>query len=80
MKVLISLEFEGLGDLIKEARISARKSVSSLANEADMTAANWYKIENEETKALPLETLLRLEEILNIQTDWKAALREQFHI
>jgi hypothetical protein len=31
-----------------------------------MTTMNWYKIEAEDTKALPIETLRRIEEVLGV--------------
>ena len=31
-----------------------------------MTPMNWYKIEAEETKGLPIETLRKIEELLGV--------------
>jgi hypothetical protein len=31
-----------------------------------MTTMNWYRIEAEETKALPIETLRRIEDVLGM--------------
>jgi hypothetical protein len=42
--------------------ITSVTSVSSYA----ISTPNWYKIESEETKALAIETLRRIEEVLNI--------------
>jgi DNA-binding Xre family transcriptional regulator len=36
-----------------------------LCREAEMTPTNWYRIEAEEVKVLPLETLRRIEKVLN---------------
>ena len=37
-----------------------------------MSAINWYKIEAEDTKAPPIATLRRIEEVLNV--DLKVSL------
>ena len=42
------------------------KLCKQLAASAGMTAANWYVIEAEEIKALPIETLRRIEEVLGV--------------
>jgi len=68
MKVrkVIDQDVSGLGARIKAARESDERSLTAICAEAKMTAANWYKIENEETKVLPLETLQKMEEVLGI--------------
>lgn len=68
MKVrkIVEREFPGLGTRIKQAREANSRSLIQLCAEIEMTPANWYKIENEETKFLPLETLRRIEGILQI--------------
>ncbi|WP_313950031.1 helix-turn-helix transcriptional regulator [Nostoc sp. FACHB-190] len=59
-------DFPGLGARIKQARESDSRSLIHLCAEIDMTPANWYKIENEETKVLPLETLRKIESVLQV--------------
>jgi transcriptional regulator with XRE-family HTH domain len=68
MKVrkVIEREFPGLGAKIKQARESDSRSLIQLCGEIDMTPANWYKIENEDTKVLPLETLRKIESVLKV--------------
>ncbi|HEY9628848.1 MAG TPA: helix-turn-helix transcriptional regulator [Coleofasciculaceae cyanobacterium] len=68
MKVrkVIEGSFPGLGAKIKQARESDTRSLIEICALIGMTTANWYKIEAEETKALPLETLRRIEEVLGI--------------
>lgn len=68
MKVrkVVEREFPGLGARIKEIREADRRSLTQICAEIGMTTANWYKIENEETKVLPLETLQKIEEVLGI--------------
>ncbi|ESA38470.1 xre family transcriptional regulator [Leptolyngbya sp. Heron Island J] len=73
MKVRKDVDFPGLGGRIKEAReelqrqqLPERLSVAKIATDAGMTPANWYKIENEDTKVLPLETLREIERVLGV--------------
>jgi len=71
MKVrkIVEREFPGLGARIKQAREANPRSLIQLCAEIDMTPANWYKIENEETKFLPLETLRRIEGVLEMDLE-----------
>ena len=55
-----------LGKKIKEARLSDQRSLAQICREIPMSPVNWYKIESEETKALPIETLRRIEQVLGI--------------
>jgi len=68
MKVrkVIDVDIPNLGDKIKDARKADSRSLTQLAAAAGMTTANWYTIEAEEIKALPAETLQRIEEVLGI--------------
>ena len=65
----VEREFPGLGARIKSARENDPRSLIQLCAAIGMTPANWYKIENEETKVLPIETLRKIEKILNIDFD-----------
>jgi transcriptional regulator with XRE-family HTH domain len=71
MKVrkIVEREFPGLGTRIKQAREADSRSLIQLCAEIDMTPANWYKIENEETKVLPLETLRKIEGVLGVDLE-----------
>lgn len=65
----IDIDVPGLGQRIRElrkARKSDSRSLTELAAAAGMTTANWYAIEAEEIKALPIETLRRIEEVLGV--------------
>ena len=55
-----------LGARIKAAREADRRSLLSLCREVDLTPMYWYKIENEEVKALPIDTLRRIEAVLGV--------------
>jgi transcriptional regulator with XRE-family HTH domain len=59
-------EFPGLGDRIRRAREADARSLAELCRQTNMTTMNWYRIEAEETKALPLETLRRMEAVLGV--------------
>ena len=64
---VIRYEVPGLGERIKKARMQSPKSVTALAAEAGMSTSNWYRIEKEEAKSLPEETLEAIEKALEIQ-------------
>ena len=66
IKKTATKEFEGLGAKIKTAREASDRAMTALCAEAGMTTANWYKIETEEVKALPLETLRKIERVLGV--------------
>ncbi|WP_413176248.1 helix-turn-helix domain-containing protein [Anabaena azotica] len=62
----IDIEIPGLGKRIRQAREADRRSLAEICRQIPMTTMNWYKIESEETKALPIETLQRIEEVLSV--------------
>lgn len=68
MKVrkVIDIEAPGLGAKIKAAREADSRSLLSICKAIDLTPMYWYKIEAEEVKALPIETLRRIEEVLGV--------------
>ena len=59
MKVRVTkdYEFPGLGEKIKKARKKSPLTITDLASQAGISAAHWYRIEAEENKILPKETL-----------------------
>ena len=61
----IDVKVPNLGERIKNAREKDARSLSTICRLIPMSTMNWYRIESEETKALPLETLRRIEEVLN---------------
>jgi transcriptional regulator with XRE-family HTH domain len=68
MKVrkVIDIETPGLGAKIREAREADSRSLLSICKEIDLTPMYWYKIEAEDVKALPIETLRKIEEVLGV--------------
>lgn len=66
VKKTIEQEFEGLGAKIKAAREADGRSLTQICASSGMTAANWYRIEGEEVKSLPLETLRKIELVLEV--------------
>jgi hypothetical protein len=58
-------DIDGLGAQIKAAREKDKRKLTKICAEADMTTANWYRIEGEK-QDLPEETLRRVEAILGI--------------
>ena len=68
MKVrkVIDKEVPNLGTRIKIAREADKRPLTELCAQIPMTTMNWYRIESGETKALPFETLKRIEEVLGV--------------
>ncbi|MEM7713165.1 MAG: helix-turn-helix transcriptional regulator [Cyanobacteria bacterium P01_A01_bin.68] len=68
MKVrkVIEIEVPKLGDRIRQARETDSRSLAEICRQMPMSTMNWYRIEAEETKALPVETLKRIEEVLGV--------------
>lgn len=68
MKVrkVIEIEVPKLGDRIRQAREADSRSLAEICRQIPMSTMNWYRIEAEETKALPVETLQRIEEVLGV--------------
>lgn len=60
------IDVPGLGSQIKAARESDGRPLTQICQLAGMTTANWYKIEAEETKVLPVETLRKIEDVLGV--------------
>ena len=59
MKIIFEIEVKGLGQALKQAREKAKLSVASAGKRAGMSGANFSRIENEETKGVPVETLIK---------------------
>lgn len=68
MKVrrVTEIEIPGLGKKIKTAREQDPRSLVEICQIVGMTTSNWYRIEKEITKFLPIETLQKIEEVLGI--------------
>ncbi|WP_346293986.1 helix-turn-helix transcriptional regulator [Sphaerothrix gracilis] len=78
MQVTLSVDIPNLGSRIKAAREASGKSPTLIAALAEMSVANLYRIESEDTKSIPRDTLKRLGEALgeDFDADVKAALKE----
>ena len=66
VKMTIEVEVPGLGKKIEDARRSDKRPLTQICAQVDLTPMYWYQIEREEVKALPIETLRRIERVLNI--------------
>jgi ribosome-binding protein aMBF1 (putative translation factor) len=64
MKVGLEINVPELGQRIRDARHKTGRTITQLAAEADISVANWYAIEQERVKVLPLTTLRRIEQVL----------------
>jgi len=59
MKIIVEVELTGVGTALKRARESAGLSLTVAGDRAGMSGANFNRIENEDTKGVPLDTLVR---------------------
>lgn len=66
VRKVIDIEVPGLGARIKQARELDSRSLIQICADAGMTPANWYKVEKEEAKVLPIETLRKIEAVLGV--------------
>lgn len=65
--VEITLDFPGLGEKIKMARESDRRSLSQICKESGISRSYWYQLENEDLRAPATEEIIRkIEAVLNI--------------
>lgn len=64
MEVKFNRRFPGLGQRIREKRISSNQPLAQLAAKAGISVPHWNRIENEKVKELPEETLRRIEKAL----------------
>lgn len=71
VKKILEIEIPKLGSRIRQAREADSRSLAEICRQIPMTTMNWYRIEAEETKALPIETLQRIEEVLGVDFDVK---------
>ncbi|MEM9008750.1 MAG: helix-turn-helix transcriptional regulator [Cyanobacteria bacterium P01_F01_bin.86] len=78
MQVTLSVDVPQLGSRIKAAREKSGLSPTKVAALADMSVANLYRIEAEDTKSIPWDTLKRLGEALgeNFDAEVRAALKQ----
>ncbi len=61
---VMRIDAPGIGAKIKEIRERDPRPVEELAKAANMTRANWYRIEREENDVLPEPTLRKIEQVL----------------
>ncbi len=66
MKIIIEVKVNGIGTALKQARESANLSLAAAGNLAGMSAANFNRIENEDNKSVPLDTLVRAAQVVNL--------------
>lgn len=59
LKIIIEVELAGVGTALKKAREAAGISLTVAGDRAQMSGANFNRIENEDTKGVPLNTLVR---------------------
>jgi transcriptional regulator with XRE-family HTH domain len=63
---IIEKEQIGFGQRLKKIREKDVRSLSEICKEIGMTRANWYHIENEQHTFIPIETLRKIETVLNV--------------
>lgn len=67
MRVTFSKEFPGLGEEIKQHRLSSSKPLTQLAADAGISVPHWNRIENEKVQELPILTLRGIEKALGVE-------------
>ncbi|MDY6782241.1 MAG: helix-turn-helix transcriptional regulator [Cyanobacteriota bacterium] len=68
---VLSVEIPDLGEKIKTARKRDPRSLAEICRQVPMTTMNWYRIEKEQAKSIPVETLRRIEKVLGIDFNVK---------
>ena len=63
----VDVEVPGLGKLIRGWRKADGRSLAQICREIDMSIPNWYKIEKSEVKVLPVDTLMRIANVLGVE-------------
>lgn len=58
-------DYPKLGDRIRRQRERDPRPLTQICDEVGMTTTNWYRIEGGKVESLPLETLRRIEKVLN---------------
>lgn len=72
MKVrrVTDIDVPGLGAQIKRAREAFLRdsdmTLTQVCASIGMTTANWYRIEAEDAKSIPLDTLRKMEQVLGV--------------
>lgn len=66
MKVRYSIEVEGLGKRIRDARRLDARKLDALCKLAGISRYHWYRIEKEQVEELSAETLRKIETALNV--------------
>jgi transcriptional regulator with XRE-family HTH domain len=61
----VRMQFPKLNEKIKQARISDGRTITQICALADMTTANWYRIEAGK-QSIPLDTLRKVESVLGV--------------
>ncbi|PHJ65035.1 hypothetical protein VF04_04430 [Nostoc linckia z7] len=59
------IDIEGLGDRIRTARKLDKRTLKQIAKEAGLSEGHWHVIEKEQG-VIPEETLLRMQEVLQV--------------
>ncbi len=71
MKIIIEIEIPSIGDTLREQRKSLDLSQTKVAANSDMSQANLNRIETEEAKGVPFDTLMRIANSIKIDDEIK---------
>lgn len=63
---LVEIKIKGLGSKIKKARERDSRTLKEICKISKISEAHWRRIEKEENKVLPLETLRKIEKALGV--------------
>jgi transcriptional regulator with XRE-family HTH domain len=66
MRLVIEADLTGVGDLVRRAREGLRLSQAAAGQLAGMSGANLSRIESEDAKGVPLATLLKVLDVVDL--------------
>lgn len=62
----LQVDVPDFGQRVKDARMASPLSLTEICAAAKMSVSNWYRVENNQVKALPFETLQNIEKALGV--------------
>lgn len=77
MKIIIEIEIPSIGDTLRERRKSLDLSQTKVAANSDMSQANLNRIETEEAKGVPFDTLMRIANSIKIDDEIKQMIMDK---
>ena len=77
VKIIIEVELPSIGNTLREQRKSLDLSQTKVAASSDMSQANLNRIETEEAKGVPFDTLMRIADSIQIDDEVKQMIMDK---